>query len=79
MLTIYPPHISKLLPLSLTMAITMIFDITSYDLIPMTKREYFIQCTRYQFLKHIRETPLVDLNRSGYTTIVHFLIILNIL
>ena len=23
----------------------------------MTKREYFIQCTRYQFLKLIRETP----------------------
>ena len=31
MLTIYSPHISKVLPLSLTMAITTIFDITSYD------------------------------------------------
>ena len=40
--------------------------------LPMTKREYFVQCTRYQFLKLIRETPLVELNRSGYTTIVQF-------
>ena len=39
---------------------------------PMTKREYYVQCTRYQFLKLIRETPLVELNRSGYTTIVQF-------
>ena len=31
MLTIYSPHTSEVLPLSLTMAITMIFDITSYD------------------------------------------------
>ena len=38
----------------------------------MTKREYFVQCTRYQFLKLIRETPLVELNRSAYTTIVQF-------
>ena len=38
--------------------------------LPMTKREYFVQCTRYQFLKLIRETPLVELNRSGHTTIV---------
>ena len=40
--------------------------------LPMTKREYFVQCTRYQFLKLIRETPLVKLNRSAYTTIVQF-------
>ena len=40
--------------------------------LPMTKREYYVQCTRYQFLKLIRETPLVELNRSGYTTIVQF-------
>ena len=26
--------------------------------LPMTKREYYVQCTRYQFLKLIRETPL---------------------
>ena len=38
--------------------------------LPMTKREYYVQCTRYQFLKLIRETPLVELNRSGHTTIV---------
>ena len=39
--------------------------------LPMTKREYFVQCTRYQFLKLIRETPLVELNhvnRSAHTT-----------
>ena len=40
--------------------------------LPMTKREYFVECTRYQFLKLIRETPLVELNRSGYITIVQF-------
>ena len=40
--------------------------------LPMTKREYFVQCTRYQFLKLIRETPLAELNRSAYTTIVQF-------
>ena len=38
----------------------------------MTKREYFVQCTRYQFLKLIRETPLVELNSSAYRTIVQF-------
>ena len=38
----------------------------------MTKQEYFVQCTRYQFLKLIREIPLVELNRSAYTTIVQF-------
>ena len=31
MLTIYSPHTSEVLPPSLTMTITMIFDITSYD------------------------------------------------
>ena len=40
--------------------------------LPMTKREYFVQCTRYQFLKLIRETPLLELNRSAHTTIVQF-------
>ena len=40
--------------------------------LPMTKREYFVQCTRYQFLKLIQEIPLVELNRSGYTTIAQF-------
>ena len=38
----------------------------------MTKQEYFVQCTLYQFLKLIRETPLVELIRSAYTTIVQF-------
>ena len=40
--------------------------------LPMTKREYFVQCTRYQFPKLIRKTPLVELNHSAYTTIVQF-------
>ena len=72
MLTIYSPHISEVLPLSLTMAITM-HDLRHNILrLPMTKREYFVQCTRSQFLKLIRETPLVELNRNGYTTIVQF-------
>ena len=51
---------------------TMYILYSIFYILPMTKREYFVQCTRYQFLKLIRETPLVELNRSGYTTIVQF-------
>ena len=40
--------------------------------LPMTKREYFVKCTLYQFLKLIRESPLVEINRNAYTTIVQF-------
>ena len=38
-------------------------------LIPMTRREYFVQSTKYQFLKLIRETSVIDLNRTINTTI----------
>ena len=30
--------------------------------LPMTRREYFVQSTIYQFLKLIRETSGIDLN-----------------
>ena len=30
--------------------------------LPMTRREYFVQSTIYQFLKLIRETSVIDLN-----------------
>ena len=76
MLTIYSPHISEVFAPQFN-------DGHQHDLrhnilrLPMTKREYFVdrgivECTRYQFLKLIRETPLVELNRSGYITIVQF-------
>ena len=68
---IYFPHISEVLPHNLTMVTTT--DLRHNILrLPMTKREFFVLCTWYQFLKLIKETPLVELNRSAYTTIVQF-------
>ena len=40
--------------------------------LPMTRREYFAECTKYQFLKLIRETPQTDLDRSTQSTIFQF-------
>ena len=40
--------------------------------LPMTKREYFVQSTKYQFLKLIRETSMIDLNRTINTTVFQF-------
>ena len=31
--------------------------------VPMTRKEYYVQCTKYQFLKLIRETSQLDLDR----------------
>ena len=31
--------------------------------LPMTRKEYYVQCTTYQFLKLIRETSQMDLDR----------------
>ena len=39
---------------------------------PMTRREYFVQSTKYQFLKLIRETSVIDLNRNINTTVFQF-------
>ena len=37
--------------------------------LPMTRREYFVQSTKYQFFKLIRETSVIDLNRTTNTTV----------
>ena len=38
----------------------------------MTRHEYFVQCTKYQLLRLIRETPQLDLNRCTQLNIVQF-------
>ena len=40
--------------------------------LPMTRREYFVQSTRYQFLKLIRETSVIDLNRTMNSAVFQF-------
>ena len=40
--------------------------------LPMTRHEYFVQCTKYQLLRLIRETPQPDLNRCTQLNIVQF-------
>ena len=40
--------------------------------LPMTRHEYYVQCTKYQLLRLIRETPHIDLNRSTQLNIVQF-------
>ena len=34
--------------------------------LPMTKREYYVQCTKYQYLKLIQETSQLDLDRCCF-------------
>ena len=41
--------------------------------LPMTKREYYVQCTKYQYLKLIRETSQLDLDRCLTSTITQFI------
>ena len=38
----------------------------------MTRHEYFVQCTKYQLLKLIRETLQDDLNRYTQLNIIQF-------
>ena len=40
--------------------------------LPMTRHEYYVQCTKYQLLRLIRETPHIDLNRCTQLNIVQF-------
>ena len=40
--------------------------------LPMTRHEYSVQCTKYQLLKLIRETPQDDLNRCTQLNIIQF-------
>ena len=75
---LYYKNVKNLLPSYFQSFTPQFNDSHNHDLkhnilqLPMMKREYFVQCARYQFLKLTRETPLVKLNRSGYTTIVQF-------
>ena len=40
--------------------------------LPMSRREYFVQSTRYQFLKLIRETSMIELNRTINSSVFQF-------
>ena len=40
--------------------------------LPITIREYFVQSTKYQFLKLIRETSVIDLNRTLNSSLFQF-------
>ena len=40
--------------------------------LPMTRHEYYVQCTKYQLLRLIRETPHIDLNKCAQLNIVQF-------
>ena len=40
--------------------------------LPMTRRELFIQYTKYKFLRLVRDTPVIDLNRRDNSTIYQF-------
>ena len=40
--------------------------------LPMTRREYFVQSTKYQFLKLMRETSIIDFNRTINSTVFQF-------
>ena len=40
--------------------------------LPMTRREFFVQSTKYQLLKLVRETSVIDLNRTVSSTIYQF-------
>ena len=41
--------------------------------LPMTRKEYYVQCTKYQFLKLIRETSQLDLDRCLTSSITQFI------
>ena len=68
---LYHKNTNNLLP-SYFNSFTPYYDVEhNHDLrytalrLPMTRREYFVQSTRYQFLKLIRETSVIDLNRPS--------------
>ena len=39
----------------------------------LTRKEYYVQCTKYQFLKLIRETSQMDLDRCLTCSITQFI------
>ena len=57
-------HISKFY-LLITMAAHIIPSNKRYNVLrlPMTRKEYFVQHTKYQFIKLIKETSQLDLDR----------------
>ena len=42
--------------------------------LPMTRKEYYVQKTKYQFLKLIRETSQIDLDRYLTSSITQFIV-----
>ena len=40
--------------------------------LPMTRKEFFAQSTKYQFLRLVRDTPVIDLNRTDNSTTYQF-------
>ena len=46
--------------------------------LPMTRKEYYVQCTKYQFLKLIRQSSQLDLDRCLTSSITQFIGHLNI-
>ena len=40
--------------------------------LPMTRKEYYVQSTKYQLFKLIRETPQLDLDRCLTSSLVQF-------
>ena len=48
-------------------------DIRSAALcLSMTRREYFVQSSKYQYLQLMRETSIIDLNRTINSTVFQF-------
>ena len=41
--------------------------------LPMTRKEHYVQCTKYQFLTLIRETSQLDLDRCLISSITQFI------
>ena len=75
---LYHKNTNNLLP-SYFNSFTPYYDVEhNHDLrytalrLPMTRREYFVQSTRYQFLKLIRETSVIDLNRTINSSVFQF-------
>ena len=80
---LYHKNTNNLLP-SYFNSFTPYYDVEhNHDLryaslrLPMTKREYFVQSTRYQFLKLIRETSMIELNQTINSSVFQFAAYIN--
>ena len=74
----YHKNTNDLLP-SFFNSFTTYYDVEhNHDLryaalrLPMTRREYFVQSTMYQFLILIRETSMIELNRTINSSVFQF-------